>query len=101
MEINPIRPSDVTPQATAAGTAGTGRTDGTVSFKSLLADALDQVNQLQQNADAAVVKAAAGEQVALDEVMVAIQKAELALQMTTQIRNKMVEAYQEVVRMQI
>jgi flagellar hook-basal body complex protein FliE len=67
----------------------------------LLADALTQVNQLQQNADASTVKLAAGDNIALDEVMLAVQKAELALQMTTQVRNKLVEAYQEVARMQI
>lgn len=99
MDINPLRPSDVAAQA--AGAAGSAAGDASVSFKSLLADALQQVNGLQQNADASTVKLAAGEPIAIDEVMLAVQKADLALQLTQQIRNKLVEAYQDVARMQI
>ncbi len=103
MEINPLRPTDLTGAAGVNGTAGSGAAadTGSVSFKSLLGDAIAQVNQLQQNADAASVKLAAGENVGIDEVMLAMQKAELALQLTTSIRNKLVEAYQDVTRMQI
>ena len=102
MEINGVRPPEI-PQSQLSLTRPAGAEAGgeAVSFKSLLADALTQVNQLQQNADVATVKVAAGENIALDEVMLAVQKAELALQMTTQVRNKLVEAYQEVARMQI
>jgi len=99
MEINPIGPLGPAAQAAAGAAKPAGA--GEISFKSLLADALGQVNQLQQNADAGAVKLAAGGDVGLDEVMLAVQKAELALQMTTQIRNKLVDAYQEIVRMQI
>ncbi len=99
MDINPIRPSDLAAQA--AGAAGGAAADASVSFKSLLSDALQQVNNLQQNADASTVKLAAGEPIAIDEVMLAVQKADLALQLTQQIRNKLVEAYQDVARMQI
>lgn len=102
MEINGVRPPEMLQsQLSAAKPAGVEAGEGAVSFKSLLADALTQVNQLQQNADASTVKLAAGDNIALDEVMLAVQKAELALQMTTQVRNKLVEAYQEVARMQI
>jgi len=102
MEINGVRPPEMLQsQLSAVKPAGVESADGAVSFKSLLADALTQVNQLQQNADASTVKLAAGDNIALDEVMLAVQKAELALQMTTQVRNKLVEAYQEVARMQI
>lgn len=99
MDINPINPTGLAAQA--AGTAGAPAGDSSVSFKSLLSDALQQVNNLQQSADAQTVKLAAGEPVAIDEVMLAVQKADLALQLTQQIRNKLVEAYQEVARMQI
>jgi flagellar hook-basal body complex protein FliE len=99
MEINPIRPIDMpVPQALGAPQAAD---NSQVSFKSLLADAISQVNNLQQSADTASVKLAAGENVGIDEVMLAMQKAELALQLTTSIRNKFVDAYQEVTRMQI
>ncbi len=99
MEINPIKPVDIALQAATGATKPAGTDE--VNFKSLLADALNQVNQSQQNADVLAVKAAAGENVALDQVMLAVQKADLALQMTTQIRNKLIDAYQEITRMQI
>jgi len=102
MEINGVRPPEMLQsQLSAAKPAGIESGEGAVSFKSLLADAVAQVNQLQQNADASAVKLAAGDNIALDEVMMAVQKADLALQMTMQVRNKLVEAYQEVARMQI
>ena len=99
MEINPIRPADLSMAQSLGGAQAADQSQ--VSFKSLLADALAQVNQLQQNGDAASVRLAAGESVGIDEVMLAMQKAELALQLTTSIRNKLVEAYQDVARMQI
>lgn len=100
MEINPLRPSDVQ-QGTSAGQQTPAAGGASVSFKALLTDALAQVNSLQQSADASVAKLASGKPVAIDEVMLTVQKADLALQLTTQIRNKLVEAYQEVSRMQI
>ena len=97
MDINPIRPADLGALA-SSGATGAG---SSVSFKDLLADALNQVGAKQQAADAAVTQLATGQGVAIDEVMIAMQKADLALQMTVQIRNKLVEAYQDISRMQI
>ncbi len=99
MEINPIKPADIALQAVSGAAKPAGGEE--VSFKSLLSDALGQVNQLQQNADPMAIQAAAGENVGLDQVMLAVQKAELALQMTMQVRNKLVDAYQEIARMQV
>ena len=99
MEINPLKPSEIASQL--SGSAAPSAAGSSVSFKSLLADALSEVNNLQQQSDASGVKLASGEPVAIDEVMLAMQKADLALQLTQQIRNKLVEAYQEVSRMQI
>jgi flagellar hook-basal body complex protein FliE len=99
MDINPLNAAGLAAQA--AGTAGAPAGESPVSFKSLLTDALQQVNSLQQSADAQTVRLAAGEPVAIDEVMLAVQKADLALQLTQSIRNKLVEAYQDVARMQI
>lgn len=97
MEINPIRPG-TDAAAQAGGMQGQG--EAGVAFKDLLADAVAQVNNLQQAADTQSTQLAAGSG-AVDEVMIAVQKADLALQLTMQIRNKLVDAYQEVARMQI
>ncbi len=99
MDINPIRPGAEF-AAQAAGSAQPAGDAGGVAFKDLLADAVAQVNNLQQAADVKATQLAAGSG-AVDEVMIAVQKADLALQMTMTIRNKLVDAYQEVSRMQI
>jgi len=99
MEINPIKPVDNLIQA--LGSAQAGQEQSQVSFKDLLSDALAQVNGLQRNADTSVTRLAAGDGIAIDEVMLAVQKADLALQLTQQVRNKLVDAYQEISRMQI
>lgn len=71
------------------------------SFSSFLENALDQVNQDQLKAEKLTEKLVAGKVTDLHQVTVAAQKAELSLQLTVQVRNKIVEAYQEVMRMQV
>lgn len=71
------------------------------SFGSILKEKLDEVNQLQQEADAITEKFLVGQVQDLHQVTIAAEKANLALQLTVQIRNKIVEAYQEISRMQI
>ena len=77
-------------QGTAAGAAGGA------SFKDVLLDSLAQVNSMQQDANRAVESLATGGDVNPADVLVAVQKADLAFRMTMQIRNKLVQAYQEV-----
>lgn len=70
-------------------------------FKEMLDNAIDTVNDLQRNADQLTQKVATGELKDLHQVMIAIEEVNVALQLTMQIRNKIVEAYQEVMRMQV
>lgn len=74
---------------------------GGVSFSDMLQDAFDQVNRAQLEADALSAALAAGEVSDVHQVMIATEKANLALQLTISIRNRMIEAYQEIARMQI
>lgn len=79
-------------------------TDANSTVESLLkpfGDGLKQVNQLQLDADKLTKEAAVGGDVDLHDVMIAGEKAGVAMQLTLQIRNKLVEAYQEVMRMQV
>lgn len=62
---------------------------------------LGGVNDLQMKADTAMEKLASGQDVDIHDVMLATEKASVALQLTTEIRNKLVDAYQEVMRMQV
>lgn len=70
-------------------------------FASFLADSLNKVNEAQVQSDVATEKLANGEKIDLHEVMIASQKASITLQTTLEIRNKVIEAYQEVMRMQV
>jgi len=71
------------------------------SFGEFLSDALSNVNQLQHEARQASMNLAAGKIQDISEVTIAAEKATVALQLTMQVRNKAVEAYQEVMRMQV
>lgn len=67
-------------------------------FSSTLSEALKEVNELQHGADKAIEDLVTGESKNIHETMIALGKAELALKLTMQVRNKVVEAYQEVMR---
>lgn len=71
------------------------------SFSTALKDAINQVNADQIQSDTLTTKMANGENVDLHNVMIASQKANITLSATIEIRNKVVEAYQEVMRMNI
>ena len=70
--------------------------EGPSSFKNFLLDSIQEVNALQQDADQAVEKLATGKEINTAEVLTAVQKADIAFRMMLQVRNKMVQAYEEV-----
>jgi flagellar hook-basal body complex protein FliE len=71
------------------------------SFANVLQDSLGEVNQMQQKADAAITALATGEKVSLHETMIAMEQADVSFRLMMQVRNKIVEAYQEILRMQV
>ncbi len=71
------------------------------AFGELLAEAMDEVNGLVQDSQQKSVALAQGRIEDVSQVMIATEKASLAVQLTMQVRNKAVEAYQEVMRMQV
>ena len=66
----------------------------------MLAHSLDEVNQLHAAADDAVQKLAAGEQKDIHQTMIAMEKADVAFQLLMQVRNKIIAAYDTIMRMQ-
>lgn len=70
-------------------------------FKAMLTDALNNVNNAQIESQIATEKLARGENIDLHDVMITAQKSSVTLQTTVEVRNKIVEAYQEVMRMQV
>lgn len=71
------------------------------SFSQMLNNALNNVNAMQQTADQAGVQLAAGNTTDIHNVMIATEQASLAMDLAVQVRNKVVEAYQQMMQMQI
>ncbi|MBM7094169.1 flagellar hook-basal body complex protein FliE [Bacillus sp. H-16] len=71
------------------------------AFAGWLNQAVQDVNDKQIASTAATEKMARGENIDLHDVMIASQKASVALQTTVEVRNKAIEAYQEIMRMQV
>lgn len=73
-----------------------------VNFASLLRQSIDKVNEMQQDSSRLQEGFQMGESgVDLAQVMIAKSKASLAFEGMVQVRNKVVEAYQDVMRMQV
>lgn len=75
--------------------------EGNGSFAAVLEQSLGEVNAMQQKADAAITALATGEKVSLHETMIAMEQADVSFRLMMQVRNKIVEAYQEILRMQV
>lgn len=70
-------------------------------FNDLLNVAVKQLSETQSVSESAMMKLAAGQNIELHNVVLAAQKASLTMQLALQVKNKITEAYQEVMRMQI
>lgn len=99
MRIEPLKLLPVGSRITNESTSQTTNDDK--SFGQFLSEALDNVNKLQNDAKQASINLAAGKVDDVSQVVVATEKAGIALQLTMQVRNKIVDAYQEVMRMQM
>lgn len=71
------------------------------TFGEFLADSLEDTNRLQKESARMKALLAAGKVNDVAEVVIAGQKAQIALNLTVQIRNKAIDAYQELMRMQV
>ncbi|WP_246860857.1 flagellar hook-basal body complex protein FliE [Bacillus sp. REN3] len=71
------------------------------SFSSVLKQSIEKLNESQLRSDIMTEKLARGENVDLHQVMIESQKASITLQATLEVRNKVIEAYQEMMRMQV
>ncbi len=82
--------------------AAPAKTEEKGSFSSLLTTSLNQVNGLQKDAGQKAESFERGDpNVAIGEVMLAMQKANLSFQAVTQVRNRLISAYQDVMNMPI
>jgi len=69
-------------------------------FGATLKNALQRVDQLQQDSDASSAQLVQGDRQDIHNVMIAVEKADIAFQLMMQVRNKIVNAYQEVSKLQ-
>ncbi len=71
------------------------------SFDEILKKSLDEVNKLQNKADKSIEAIASGKMENIQDAVMAIEKADVSLKLLTEIRNKAIDAYKEVMRMQV
>jgi len=96
--ITSIRAPAVIPDLTPAAASPQ---KGAGNFGSMLADTIGRVDQAQQNSQSSIGKFLAGEDEEVHKVALATQEAALSFDLFLQVRNKVVSAYQEVMRMQM
>jgi len=97
MKIQGIHPAPELPE-------GGKRTEGSpegAGFGEVLKDAMNKVVQAQKEAETAVNGLAEGDGTDVHTAMLALQKADVSFQMMMQVRNKLISAYEEIMRMQI
>lgn len=97
MPIAPLQSVGMPAEARLRPAGGTDQKD----FAAVLQTAVEDVQRLQQDAGDAVRALVVGQAPSLHDTMIAMEKADISLRLLTQVRNKVVEAYQEIMRMQI
>ena len=96
MEIQPITMPLPPSPATVRPTTVDGPT-----FEGLLGKAMQDLADLQRRADQLAVQMATGDEVNLVDAVLAMEEASLGFKLALQVRNKALEAYQDVMRMQV
>lgn len=93
--------SEVKGTTETAPVSESGKSEGP-DFSALLKDSVNKVNELQKESGAAKTAFERGDpDTDLGQVMVAVQKADVTFEAATQVRNKLITAYQEVMKMQV
>ncbi|KYO64592.1 flagellar hook-basal body complex protein FliE [Thermovenabulum gondwanense] len=97
MEINRIEKVSLNP----IGLNQRKEENSSSEFVNFLKEALNRVNDLQKDYENKANDFLLGNDVNVHNLMISAEKAKLSLELTVQIRNKAIEAYQEIMRMQI
>lgn len=79
---------------------GPDKSESEGQFGGVLKNAIDQVQQLQSSAEQQVAELLKGQRGDVHNVVIAVEKADVAFQLMMQVRNKIVNAYQEISKMQ-
>lgn len=100
MEILPVAPLSQNFGLEQTGSQG-NKLQKSTSFGEMLNQALEEVNAAQVRADQLEIKFLTGEVQELHQVIIAMEQARLLTSLAVEVRNRLVEAYQEISRMQI
>ena len=87
--------------SSTSSTDNNGNSNGGLDFGAILSQKLGEVNDQQVNADNLTTNFLEGGNTSVDQVMLGTQEANLSLDMAVQVRNKIVDAYQELNKMQV
>ena len=102
MALDPmnVRMDPLQPAGDRRATASVNPVSGS-DFKKILLDNINQVNAMQQDAGQLVTDLVTGREQDITKVMTAVEKADVAFQTLKAVRDKIVDAYQEIMRMRI
>jgi flagellar hook-basal body complex protein FliE len=81
-------------------TPGTEEKVDETSFKNVISKFINDVDQMQKRSDQAVKDYASGEITDIHQVMIAAEEANLSFQLMMEVRNRLLESYREIMRMQ-
>lgn len=79
----------------------TSGADGAKGFGQMLTESIEKVNEAQHTADTSMKELAAGRTKNIHETMLQIENADASLKLMMQVRNKVLDAYKEIMRMQV
>jgi flagellar hook-basal body complex protein FliE len=98
-----VAPTRTEPTGSVTGTAGAAGVSGPSgpSFGDLLAGGLERLQSVHDRADSLAVQAATGDLSSLHDYTIAATEASVTTQLTTAVRNKALEAFNEIMRMQV
>lgn len=91
----------ITPTMAAAEPSASPLRQAGTTFGDLLTALVNTTSQQQQNADLAIQQLHGGGEKNLHEAMIAMEKADISMRFAVQVRNKAIDAYQEIMRMQV
>jgi flagellar hook-basal body complex protein FliE len=101
MAITPIPPMGAGAPIGGANPVGGAGRPAAPGFGAAIERGLNQVSQLEHNTDAVTQSVATGGGAQIHDLMIASTKAQLGVDLLVQVRNKAVEAYQEIMRLQV
>lgn len=88
-------------KAPDASLSGAGVADAAKGFGQMLTESIEKVNEAQLSADKSIKELAAGRTKNIHETMLKIENADASLKLMMQVRNKVLDAYKEIMRMQV